>query len=382
MRAEVQKICVCHLQVYKLSRHQLFSQKPVNQTHSFGNPVSSVKVSTQCLNVLTIQRVRKDSSDYSSWGGASAAVEVDRRENATARRRVSHTAANHVEKNTHITAVCSNPTKVSKTENHLCLRNDAQVDVLLPSLSVLMYSANGNCEIVRCLIDHGSQTSYISKYMADKLAAPRERQRVKYQVRTFIGTAEKQHDVVVCDVHFTRGRTTAKLLVDDNLSLGYHVPGVTKLVQKCKSEDLKLADSFFRDMSDDRMTDFHCLLGSDLIGYIQPLNSVKVGRTTVYEIDDGMILFGDISSLMGEQNSVAPAEHRAEHLVNLAINPTCAYFSPVSLTSGEVDVDVELENMFKVENIGIKDDTLAETDEALIKQFYDSIEFKDGHYLF
>ena len=91
---------------------------------------------------------------------------------------------------THITAVCT--TKASPTQNNLCMMSGLHgQQVLLPSVSVVM-NTDGKSELVRCLVDNGSQASYISGQLARDLGLPDQGQEEEFSIKTCIGTKQKK----------------------------------------------------------------------------------------------------------------------------------------------------------------------------------------------
>ena len=202
---------------------------------------------------------------------------------------------------THITAVCT--VTASSTQNNLCLLNGQHgQDVLLPSMSVVM-STPGKAELVRCLVDNGSQASYISGKLAEELGLSEQGHEEEFNIKTCIGSKQKKHKVVNCDVHVTpQHKVKAAFLVDDDMDLRYSVPGVSSVVHQLQKAGVKLADSFFHTQETDTLEGFGCLLGVDLLVHLTPLETVTVERGTAYSVEDGHILFGDINNFKGKDS--------------------------------------------------------------------------------
>ena len=191
----------------------------------------------------------------------------------------------------HISAVC-----VVKTGEHTQLQSGMRLmcnninkgqSVLLPSMSVIMHVNNGEiCERVRCMIDVGSQASYISGDLADRLGFDSNSPKTEYKVKTCIGVKKQSYSSTTCDVIFTPTASARhSFLVDPEMNLEYEIPGVRSLVETLKANGVRLADSFFNDITSDIIGNFDCLLGSDIIGAIKPLKSVYLGLGTALEAE-------------------------------------------------------------------------------------------------
>ncbi|XP_043212924.1 uncharacterized protein LOC122377019 [Amphibalanus amphitrite] len=215
----------------------------------------------------------------------------------------------------HISAVC-----VVKTADHTQIQSGLRLmcnnlhkgqTVLLPSMSVIMQVNNGEiCERVRCMIDFGSQASNISEDLAARLGFNSNSPTTEYNVKTCIGVKKQSYSSATCDVIFTPTATARhSFLVDPDMNLDYDIPGVKSLVHKLKTDGVRLADSFFNDITSDTIGDFDCLLGSDVIGALKPLRSVDLGLGTALEVQDGHILFGDIDSFYSGGSQEGVAEH-------------------------------------------------------------------------
>ena len=208
----------------------------------------------------------------------------------------------------HISAVCV----VKTTENNqlqsglrlMCNNIHKGQSVILPSMSVIMHVNNGEiCERVRCMIDMGSQASYISEDLATRLGFKSDSFKTEYKVKTCIGVKERSYSSATCDVIFTPTATARhSFLVDPEMSLEYEIPGIKSLVQTLKANGVRMADSFFNDITSDTIGDFDCLLGSDIIGALKPLKSVDLGMGTALEVQDGLILFGDVDSYLNRRS--------------------------------------------------------------------------------
>ena len=215
----------------------------------------------------------------------------------------------------HISAVCAvktgEKTQLQSGLRLMCHNTHKGQTVLLPSMSVIMQVDNGElCERVRCMIDAGSQASYISEDLAERLGFDPDSPKTEYKVKTCIGAKEKSYSSATCDVIFTPTASVShSFLVDPEMNLEYKIPGVKALIDTVKVHGVRLADSFFNDITSDTIGDFDCLLGSDIIGALKPLKTVDLGMGTAFETQDGLILFGDVDSYFNSCNPEREAGH-------------------------------------------------------------------------
>ncbi|KAF0301514.1 hypothetical protein FJT64_003138 [Amphibalanus amphitrite] len=230
----------------------------------------------------------------------------------------------------HISAVCVNTdeqhTMLQSGLTLMCNNINKGQTVILPSMSVIMHvNDQKTCELVRCMIDYGSQASYISEDLARKLGFDLSTPKTCFNVKTCIGVKELSYSSVTCDVIFTPDSTARHtFLVDPAMNLEYEVPGIKSLVEHLQANGARLADSFFNDITSDTVGDFDCLLGSDIIGALKPLKTVDLALGTALEI----------------------------------------------------------EHLFSVESLGIKesDESISAQEKRLVDSFTEEVEFKDGKY--
>ena len=207
--------------------------------------------------------------------------------------------------NRHITAVCkqdkssSRDNSIKNSQNHMCIISNhanCETQTLIPSTSIIVCGADGSAELVRCMIDPGSQSSYISRRLSRKLRLPDDLPNKKYNIRTFTGTSAKTYPIASLDVVVSpESKIKAEFLIDKDFNLDYTVPGIYQVIQNLKNRN-KFADCFFDDIEDDHLTNFDCLLGADLMQNISPLSTIKLGQGIAYKVADGIILFGDIKN--------------------------------------------------------------------------------------
>ncbi|KAF0288908.1 hypothetical protein FJT64_012796 [Amphibalanus amphitrite] len=264
----------------------------------------------------------------------------------------------------HISAVCvvkpGETTPLQSGMRLICNSLQKGQTVLLPSMTVIMHNGERS-ELVRCMIDVGSQASYISEELAVKLGCPLEAPKTTYKVKTCIGVQEKNYRTATSDIIFTPTASAHHcFLVDPEMSLEYEIPGVTSLVQFLRAQGVRLADSFFSHSTNDVIGGFECLLGADIIGAIKPMRSVDLGTGTAFEVQDGLILFGSVDGYFEQLNLKENTEHDEDlHVGNR-----------------------KLEHLFSIESLGIRetDESVSARERRLVEEFSNEVELRDGKY--
>ena len=93
----------------------------------------------------------------------------------------------------HITALCPNLSSES-VSSHFCVNVHQSPSHgerhLLPVLSLMFYGIGKRSRRVRCLLDSGSQRSYLSKDINEYLKGDLGFSSTKYEINTFLGSAE------------------------------------------------------------------------------------------------------------------------------------------------------------------------------------------------
>lgn len=295
---------------------------------------------------------------------------------------------------THITAVCKK-LKQNQTEsnlNNMCIiNNKSQINdsrVLIPSMTMIM-EGQGSVELVRCMIDPGSQSSYISENLRNKLNLKTTKSQKTFQLKTFMGSCEKKYDVVKCLSFITpKTKVNAEFLVDKDFNVNYSIPGIRTLISELNKENFIYADSSFYDIENDTLDNYHCLIGANLVSHLTPLTSIEIGNGAAYEVHKAVILFGDIQEYLPSvelENCLATNEQsypetKEDIQVNFIVNPRDSYFNPMAYAKSESDIDLNIENMFRIESLGISESDNAVVVNEVLEKFDRAIEYKDGHY--
>ena len=179
--------------------------------------------------------------------------------------------------------------------------------------------------------------------------------------------------------------------MDPSFDLNYGVPGVYEMVADLKAKGYDLADSYYHTLKKDKLEGFDCLIGADLIPYLQPLHTLLLPCGTVYKVHDGLILFGVIDRQYKAIRRVKTLENslsctlpeiceETSRLVNLVTHPRKIYFNPIQFAKEDSDVELDVEKLFQVESLGIKESELPIEQKNLVEQFENSITKENNKY--
>ena len=148
---------------------------------------------------------------------------------------------------------------------------------------------------VHCLIDTGSQRSYISSSVINYLKLkPTNYQSLN--IKTFIGTSSRsmyEQSLIIFDQQ--NHDKSLSFLVETNLSLNVHIDGLYQVIQNFSRNNIKLANDLLPKNS---ISDIQCLLGVDGIQYLPPMTMVKCLNGVAFSTPEGMIPFGEVNNFL------------------------------------------------------------------------------------
>ena len=300
--------------------------------------------------------------------------------------------------NNHISALCASYSP--KVETNFCLNSaNSGRTFLLPSLTVTL--GYGKCKTkVRCLFDTGSQRSYISNKVVDRLKVGNEVLKTDLHISTFIDSEVKSFSEVCLAIDFNEGnRYPIPFLVNEDFNLSFSIDGLKDACRGIK-QTYRLADTFD---SDEVLLEG--LLGVDSIQYLGRCNLVSCMGGKAIELKTGLLPFGNIDSFLDSRQlsskycqvsniSVADLTNEAEQatyseavdsvtigssLVNFVLNPLPTHFDPIGSVVAESLVEPNLDKLFSLESIGIRENS-SSYDEEQISKFNSNITLVNGKY--
>ena len=141
----------------------------------------------------------------------------------------------------------------------------------------------------------------------------------------------------------------------------------------------------------------HGLIGIDFIQFIKPMKVVDCMNGVAYEVAQGLIPFGNVDHFLHKSQIkpviYPPKSHNYNTimnkystcpttLVNFVMNPKHSYYDPLSEVFDESNVERNIDKMFSCESLGIAEekDSTSDYDKIKIREFEESIEFRDNAY--
>ena len=305
----------------------------------------------------------------------------------------------------HVTAMCDQVKprlhNVKQESNNICLNTNMQnqSNFLLPIIKIGMRGHNGKIIYFNCLLDTASSRSYISNKISDQMGLiPKNVSEVQYNVKTFIGSGLKSLKEATIDVFLPSGRYLLRsILIENDFNVELNVRGLKESLINIKSKGYVLQADLDKPILG--------LIGTDCLQFIKEFKTVDCMNGSAYSVRNGIMPFGDTTHfLFPGQVPLEKHANRVEtnfktiidrlpsvpqHSIDFCLNPKTTYddpqssFFPESSVERNIDNTVvvnNLENMFKLESIGIVDspDEISNYDQEMIKKFEKGIEIKDG----
>ena len=204
-------------------------------------------------------------------------------------------------KKEHITLLCpkqNNGSKSGNVQTNLCyaLR---KIDIcnLLPTMTLKLKNSKRQRK-VKCLIDCGSQRSFILKKAAQDLC-PNYDELYPFEqgIHTYIGKQSKMFKQMSTGIKLKDRLVFVPLLVDENMNINYKIPGMNTVINKLISQNVSLVDSSFYLNKDHENIELDMLVGIDIIQYFS-FSINKIGGGFNFIIDDKVVPVRNILSIL------------------------------------------------------------------------------------
>ena len=296
-------------------------------------------------------------------------------------------------KKDHISALC--PTRTCEVStNYINSSAHSGHTYLLPVITIEVGHGTAKTKI-RCLLDTGSQRSYISDKVLEKLGSVNQLQTQKITINTFIDSADKTFSELCLFVNFFEGgKYPLPFLVHDSFNLNFSIDGLTSACKNIGSK-FNLIESFD---SDEILLEG--LLGVDCIQYLQQCNLITCLGGKAFELHNGVIPFGNIDGFLysnqlarkyskatynkpnlnyNEPNQISDDSYEVNSIVNFILNPIKTNFDPLGGVMSDSQVEHNLDKMFNIESLGITEES-SSYDEFHINKFNENVSFTEGKY--
>ena len=250
---------------------------------------------------------------------------------------------------------------------------------------------------VRCLLDSGSQRTYISRSVFQSLGCDSsDLSHIEYDIKTYLGHQFKTLGVTMLQVGVSSDHELPiPVLIDEEFNIKLNIPDFSKAIANLKTLDCHLASSFDNE-SDEIIV--QGLIGLDILQFITPMQRIKLMNGSAWKLPFGKAPFGNIRNFLyshqatpidtmwyvsSNYNTVISKYAKCPSTyVNFVLEPKQTYFDPLLEFFEESQVERNIEKMFSCASIGISEqkESISDYDITKIKQFEDSIEFRDGAY--
>ena len=274
----------------------------------------------------------------------------------------------------HITPLCPlnnhNHQPTTKTKVCLCFAQKSfDSSQMLPTMTLQIKNGNKSRK-VRCLIDFGSQRSYIAGTAAKDLCDDiNSLHSLECEVHTYIGEENKEFKQMSSGIKINNRLVFVPLLVDKTLNISYEIPGMNQIIRKFKQNNIPLLDEAFLTDSDYENINIDMLMGIDIIQFMVPGTCLdKILGGTCFVFNNKVAPIGNVLNFLDkvEQRSVMSSfrkvndtnlDYHTKTMVNLVMDPLKSYFNPLEHILEDSDVDNGLEHLFSLESMGIKEDS-------------------------
>jgi len=284
----------------------------------------------------------------------------------------------------HISALCSKYAP-EKTLGNVCLNNASGCGgYILPTLTIKVCRGKAVAN-VRCLIDTGSQRSYLKESVLTKLGYSEGAEEKPYNVSSFLNSGVRQMSEANLSVNFCDQLENFQLnfLIDKKFSLEVSVNGLDDAINTLRGE-FPLADSAFLAAGSQETCKLDGLLGVDAIQFFTNFSLISCRRGAAFQYTGGIIPFGQVENFLSKQQIKSLTESKIresaflDSQVNFLIEKPTPHNYLTDFESGD-DIEERLDNLFKVESLGLTEEK-SDFDTEQIAKFRESVELIDGHY--
>jgi len=261
--------------------------------------------------------------------------------------------------------------------------SDSGRTFLLPIVN-LRVGVGRNMTNVRCLLDTGSQRSYLSQHVMDKLNVKLEN-KMDMMVNTFIDSNSRQffETSVAVKLKDRPNPVIIPFLINNEFDLSFTIEGLKEAHENI-SRSYLLQEKYNSDY-----VQIEGLVGVDLIQCLGEMKLVKCLGGSALQLTTGVVPIGNIDSFLSQDQLCAKYTRSSKStlddspvnlsIVNFALNPVKSFFDPIGSVVSDSSVEDKLDKMFSVESLGISEET-SDWDRTMIDKFDSNITMKDGKY--
>ena len=277
----------------------------------------------------------------------------------------------------HISALCAK--YGLKSLSNICINNSDSTGnpFILPTLMVAV--AYGSKKLtLRCLVDFGSQRSYLSQRIFTELEVD-SNMKNKYLINTFLNSKYKTFHESSLSLKIGDDKSIVMpFLFDSNFNLSFRIEGLS-LAHKNIEKKYKLAETL---VSDQVILDG--ILGVDALQSLYKLEMVSCLGGVALKFKNGLVPYGHVDNFLSNEqleNKYSDFEKLKfnSSIINSVIEPVKTGFDPISAVCKDNMMDDRLDQMFKIEDLGIREE-ICDYDQTMIEKFDKEIILRDNCY--
>ena len=300
----------------------------------------------------------------------------------------------------HIGALCPHINNETVSSN-FCVNAQQSSSIgerhLLPVLTLTFHGVDKRSSRVRCLLDSGSQRSYLSKDIVKYLKGDFGFSSSQYEINTFLGSAEREFGECLLEVSVPgQGKDYVHILAASDFNVKFSVSQLDIAVKNIVKEGYHLAEPSLAD--DGEQVPILGLVGVDLIERFPAFALTSCMKGAAFSTSLGLIPFGNILNFLYPGQAVAVEQLRAkaeeinvnnsapvsssdaeilQSSVNFVMSPNKSYFSPLESLFPDSSVEQGLEAMFSMDSLGHNEESESDYDRLQIDKFKQGISLRD-----
>ena len=274
----------------------------------------------------------------------------------------------------HISALCGQ--WKPKTLSNFCVNASNLVSNLLLPIITILVNFGGVTAEVDCLIDCGSQRSYLATSVAKRLNLDLCKTQTNYLVETFMNSVSTPFSEIALSTRLNENQNFrfVNFLFSDKYNLNLHIKDISTVINNLKTKYNLAKENF----SSENIR-LEGLLGVDCIQYFSNFHIIKCMNGTAFKFWNKIVPFGNTDSFLTPDqlsNGLENENRRGPLNLNFALTD---YLDPIGGILCESNLNHYMDSMSSLETLGIKDG-YALTDDDYIKSFESKIQLIDNRY--
>ena len=261
-------------------------------------------------------------------------------------------------KQNHWTAICTNLKQIPCTSVSTYQIGSAN-SVALPTVTVPYFDSNSNRHILRCLIDQCSQRTLILRSIVSRFSIPSNRQEY-ISISGFGGTQSgKYYDIIDINVGYPNDLIKFSAVVVDELPR-IVIDNIESIAKDMKYRGISLADS---NLTSSYINDISLLIGNDHYYKFVCIDQLPeiVNNVVLLPTKFGKAISGPIPGSHSNNNV------NVVSVLKIGVSPLPWRGEVLPRENDNID------KLWLIDNIGITDDSNAETDIEVLNNFNKSI---------